>query len=91
MSNILGKNAGKELLTEQTFDHLGEFPAEKNVLVISGTYGWNPLVQGTNDGKVSVFECCLNTPHEHRTHFAGHSWIMKSDTVIQYSVDFITK
>jgi len=91
MSKILGKKAGKELLSHQNFDHIGEFPDEKDVLIISGTYGWNPLVQGKNDGKVAVFECCLNTPHEHRTYFAGHSWIMKSDTVIQYSVDFVTK
>lgn len=91
ISQMLGKKAGRELLTNQNFNHIGEFPEEKDVLVISGTYGWNPLAKGKNDGKVGVYECCLNTPHEHRTHFAGHSWIMKSDTVIEYSVDFITK
>jgi len=62
----------------------------KEVLVIAGTYGFNPIVGQKNDGKLSVAETCLPTSHKHLTHFAGHSWIMYSDTVIHAAHTFIT-
>ncbi|MDN3506405.1 MAG: hypothetical protein P0S96_04170 [Simkaniaceae bacterium] len=90
MRKFLGDRAGQQLLNCQNFDFIGEFPKEKEVLVISGTYGWNPIPRERNDGKVGVKESCLNTPHKHMTHRSGHSWIMYSDTVINCSKLFIT-
>lgn len=90
LRKFLGDRAGKQLLFCDNFDFIGEFPKEKEVLVISGTFGWNPIPGEKNDGKVGVKESCLNTPHKHMTHFSGHSWIMYSDTVINCSKFFIS-
>ncbi len=89
IKKLFGENAGSELLTQETFDYLGQFPNSKKVLIISGTFGWNPFIGELNDGKVGVSESCLGTPHEHITVFAGHSWIMYSDSVIDLTVDFV--
>ncbi|NGX37093.1 MAG: hypothetical protein K1000chlam2_00243 [Chlamydiae bacterium] len=87
----LGVKAGRQILYSENFDYVGQFPETKEVLVISGTFGWNPLAKGKNDGKVGVEESCLSTPHKHMTHFSGHSWIMYSDTVIYNAVRFVAK
>jgi hypothetical protein len=89
MRKMLGDRAGKQLMFCDHFDFLGEFARGKQVLIISGTYGWNPVVEGKNDGKVGVKESCLNTPHQHVTHFSGHSWIMYSDGVIDTAKRFV--
>jgi triacylglycerol esterase/lipase EstA (alpha/beta hydrolase family) len=78
----MGNKAGKQLLTSKDFNYLGPFPETVKVLVISGTFGWNPLASEKNDGKVGFKEACLSTPHRHMSHFSGHSWIMYSDTVV---------
>ncbi|NGX39373.1 MAG: hypothetical protein KR126chlam1_00699 [Chlamydiae bacterium] len=85
----LGTKTGKQLLTTHNFDHLGQFPESMEVLVISGTFGWNPTTEGKNDGKIAVAESCLVTPHKHITVFAGHSWIMTSRSVIDTTLGFI--
>ena len=90
MRKLLGDRAGKQLMFCDNFDFIGQFPEEKQVLVISGTCGWNPIPGEKNDGKVGVKESCLKTPHKHMTHFSGHSWIMYSDTVISCSKRFIS-
>lgn len=88
---IVGPKAGAQVLLIEDFSYIGEFPATCEVLIISGTFGWNPISRGKNDGKVGVTESCLNTPHEHKTHFSGHSWIMYSDCVIRCAGDFIDR
>ncbi|MCH9617014.1 MAG: hypothetical protein SP4CHLAM5_06400 [Chlamydiia bacterium] len=76
---IFGAGSGKDLYStpEGGFSHLGDFPKTAKVLVISGTFGFNPLFEGRNDGKVAVSESCLKTPHHHEYVNAGHSWICK--------------
>ncbi len=86
---IVGQKAGKQILFSDHFNYVGEFPEGKEVLVISGTCGFNPTVGEPNDGKVGVSESCLNTPHKHITHFSGHSWIMSSKGVIKSAMVFI--
>lgn len=87
---ILGDKAGSQILLNKNFSNVGEFPEEKEVLVISGTCGFNPIVREKNDGKVGVKESCLNTPHKHMTHLSGHSWIMYSSTIVQNAIFFIS-
>jgi len=87
---VFGEQAGKQLLESENFEEIGQFPERMEVLVISGTFGWNPLIKGLNDGIVAVKEAKLNTPHKQMSVFAGHAWIMYSDTVIDYAVGFIT-
>lgn len=86
---ILGKHTGKELLSATSFEHLGSFPRNKQILVISGTFGWNPFVGQKNDGKVGIFESCPDIVHVHYIHFTSHSWMMKNKTVILNALDFI--
>jgi len=88
---ILGQRSGKQLLKAQNFDHLGQFPSEAKVLVISGTYGRNPLIKEKNDGKVGVSETRLSTPHKHIMVPLGHTWIMRSTQVISLCLDFVSK
>lgn len=87
---IFGQKSGKQLLTTDTFDYLGQFPETSNVLVISGSFGWNPIIKERNDGKVGLSEAILITPHKQIIVSCGHSWIMRSNNVIQHSVDFIS-
>lgn len=91
MRKLMGAKAGSQILFCKDFDYLGQFPPTCKVLIISGTFGWNPFASGKNDGKVGVFESCLDTPHEHKTHFSGHSWIMYSPCVIEEARRFISQ
>ncbi len=86
---VFGEKAGKQLLESENFEEIGQFPERMEVLVISGTFGWNPFVKGLNDGIVSVKEAQLSTPHYQMLAFVGHAWIMYSDTIIGYAVEFI--
>lgn len=76
--------SGKELLTEDDFEHLGQMPSTiENVLVIAGNYGYNPVIPGENDGTVAVAETCLSTPHQHIVLNTGHKSILfNKDTFI---------
>lgn len=88
---VMGPNAGKQLMTTEWdgFDSLGSFPNSKKILVIAGTSGINPLITGTNDGKVSVDETSLPTPHIRVQYPAGHSWICYSPTVAKKVCSFL--
>lgn len=88
---ILGQKAGKQILFSENFDYIGEFPEGKEILVISGTCGFNPTVGEPNDGKVGVSESCPSIPHKHITHFSGHSWIMFTKSVISHAIQFIAE
>ena len=89
MKKYLGSKSGHQLLHSQNFDHLGTFPSSLNILVIAGTLGWNPTIDGPNDGKVSVSETRLNTPHYHTTVPCGHSWIMRAKPTINKTLTFL--
>lgn len=79
IANKLGKDkAGKELMTEQDFEHLGQFPDSMQVMVIAGNFSLNFLIPGENDGTVAVSETYLNTPHRHEVVKAGHKGILIS-------------
>ncbi len=82
---IMGDKSGKQLREVPS----GHFPDEMPVLVIAGRAGFNFLIPGKNDGKVSVEETRLSTPHEHVTVWAGHSWICSSPSVIHRALSFV--
>ena len=75
ISPVLGKKAGYELMSKKNFSHLGEFPKSLDVLIIAGTFGFNPLIWEKNDGKVGVSETRLSTKHHHETGRTSHSVI----------------
>ena len=93
IGKFFGNKAGQELLTTPRggFEHLGSIPADFPVLVISGTLGFNPLIRGTNDGKVAISESCLNSPHAHITTCASHSWICHAPWVVKMAVQFLVE
>lgn len=70
--------AGRQLMTEKDFKHLGDFPPSKKVYVIAGNLGFNPFIPGENDGVVAVSETFLNSPHEHIVIKRGHNSIVFS-------------
>jgi len=84
--------AGHELMIQppEHFETIGTFPETKAILIISGTAGITPLLDGPNDGKVTVAESCLDTPHEHETFLAGHSWICYDPRVIRRVREFLS-
>ena len=57
---------------EDGFDRLGTFPDNMPVMVIAGDCGWNPWIEGSNDGKVAVAETPLPTPHTARRVHTSH-------------------
>lgn len=77
--------SGKQLLESESFDFLGQLPSSiKDVLVISGTFGYNPFIKGENDGTVGHNETCLETPHKHIKLPSGHKTILfNKDTFIE--------
>ena len=80
---MMGKHAGYELMNTPSFEHIGQFPNTKEVLVIAGNLGFNPYIKESNDGKVGVKETFLSTPHMHCIVASGHSWISLSLNVIR--------
>jgi len=86
---VLGDKSGKQLMTAEDFDHLGDFPEQMPVLVIAGTMGFNPFISGKNDGKVTVAETRLSTLYTHETVCAGHCWISHCPTTLQKAKHFM--
>lgn len=93
VQEIMGPYAGKQLMTTEQggFENLGQFPFSMNILVIAGTCGFNPVLDGKNDGKVSVEETRLSTSHEFTTVFAGHSWICHTPKTVEISKEFLNR
>lgn len=89
---LVGNKAGDQLLKTPMdgFDRLGDFPQHVHVLVISGTFGWNPLLQVASDGQVAVEETYLKTPHFHEKISAGHTWICNNPAVINKAKHFLS-
>ncbi len=77
-----GRGAGREL-ARRDFSDLGEFPSTIDVIVIAGTFGFNPLIAFPNDGKVALHETHLKTPHKLFKVRACHSMIMCNSQVIK--------
>lgn len=90
VKKAIGFEAGKELTTRTDFNDIGEFPESIEVLVISGTGGWNPAIEGANDLVVGYDEGCLNTYHHHMAIPTTHSIMMFSESVIFNAVRFIS-
>lgn len=88
---FFGKKTGMQLLTytSEEMDALGNFPDSISVLVICGTKGNRFLFRAPNDGKVTIHETVLSTPHERATLFVAHSWIMTSRQVIAVTKNFL--
>ncbi len=87
---VFGKRAGAQLLDHSSDEMLdiGQFPPSKEVMVVAGTQG-KPWIKDPNDGKVSVNETYLNTPHIHITHHVSHSWIMTSRWMINMIREYL--
>jgi hypothetical protein len=91
---IFGKKAGHQLLTftETDMCNLGEFPPTMPVMVIAGKKGtrfFYKWIKETNDGKVTVEETRLSSPHHHHILNVGHSWIMTSRESIALTRNFL--
>jgi pimeloyl-ACP methyl ester carboxylesterase len=82
---FFGQHTGSQLLnyTQKEMEALGSFPSEKEVVVIAGYRGSSIFFSVPNDGKVSVNETSLTTPHKHILLDATHSWILKSRETIK--------
>ena len=88
---FFGKRTGKQLLTytPEQMHALGDFPPSVTVLVVSGVKGNNFLFRSPNDGKVTIHETVLSTPHHRATFFVSHRWIMTSRQVIEVTKNFL--
>lgn len=89
---IFGTKTGQELMTYEAEDiyRIGTFPQTMKVLVVSGKQGSRLWFHSPNDGKVSVEETKLETPHEHRVFPIKHNWIMTSREVIRQTEVFLS-
>lgn len=90
--SILKKFAGKELSTKiDYFEVLGNYPGTlEKILVIAGSLGFNPILEGENDGTIAVSETLLKTPHEHVVVKSGHKTIVFSKEVSRLTRAFLT-
>jgi len=89
---VFGKKAGYQLITytKEDMAALGEFPPQKNVLVIAGVKGSSMFFDTPNDGKVTLEETKLSTPHAHYVLYVNHTWIMTSRESIAITKKFLT-
>jgi hypothetical protein len=85
---VCGNKSGYELMTEFDFEHLGQFPVTKDVMVVAGNFSLNPLIDGDNDGTVTVSETYLSTPHKHVIIKVGHKTILFSTNVSKLVMNF---
>lgn len=87
---VMGDNAGKELrkYTEKNIVQLGQFPDGYPVLVIAGTKGMNPLLDGVSDGTVLVEETRLETEHAFYTVHARHPFMVGHPQVIEKTYQY---
>lgn len=91
---VFGKKAGFQLLTFEELDMqcFGRFPETMKVMVIAGTKTptfFQIWVKEPSDGKVTVQETYLDTPHIHQILYVSHSWIMTSRESIGITKDFL--
>jgi pimeloyl-ACP methyl ester carboxylesterase len=88
---IFGSHAGSQILnyTQEEMEALGSFPPEKEVVVIAGVKGSSIFFSVPNDGKVSLSETYLATPHKHITVEATHTWILKGRETIQIITEIL--
>jgi len=71
--------SGHQLMTKSDFSDLGNYPDSlQDVLVIAGSFGFNPMISGQNDGTLAVQETVLPTPHRHVVIARGHKTIIFS-------------
>lgn len=83
--------SGRELLTQDSFDYLGEFPSTMQIKVIAGNQSFNPFLSVPNDGIVTVEETFLNTPHEHMIIDQEHHFILMSKRASQLVLEFLLR
>lgn len=89
LANYFGKDkAARELMTEEDFEHLGQFPSTMNVMVIAGDYSLNYFLPGPSDGTVMVSETYLTTPHSHEIVHYTHVGILFSKQAATLIKDF---
>jgi pimeloyl-ACP methyl ester carboxylesterase len=82
--------SGQELMTKSDFGDLGEYPDSlESLLVIAGSFGFNPVLQGVNDGTIDIHETSLSTPHERIVINRGHKTIVFSKKVFQVISQFL--
>jgi pimeloyl-ACP methyl ester carboxylesterase len=88
---ILKEYSGKELMTETNyFETFGDFPESiQKILVIAGSFGFNPILDGENDGTIAVTETFLNKPHEHIVVKSGHKTIVFNTSVSEITKAFL--
>jgi len=88
---VFGKRSGAQLLDYscQEMLDIGKFPETVNVVVIAGAQGNRLLWKQPNDGKLSVNETLLDTPHTHITRYMSHRWIMSSRWTIHFTREFL--
>jgi pimeloyl-ACP methyl ester carboxylesterase len=89
--SIAREFSGKQLMSEIDFEHLGQFPEAMEVLVVAGNFGFNPFLNGENDGVVMVEETYLSTPHRHIVVKQGHKSILLSRQVAELIHEFISE
>lgn len=88
---FMGSKTGCQLMTYEPCEvaALGQFPDTMDVMVIAGSRGINLWFRQPNDGKLSVEETRLDTPHEHCTLYVTHSLIMCSPQVLCMTKNFL--
>ena len=90
---VLGTKAGRELASLEpgaTALLFGPLPDYCKALVIAGDVGKvNPLLEGPNDGVVSVAETLLDSPHSHLTLTATHNLIAEHPAAVRAVLSFL--
>lgn len=81
--------SGRELMTHSNFDYLGKYPESLNsILIISGSFGFNPTLKEKNDGVVALHETSLSNPHQHFIVKREHMTIIFSKKVCRLTREF---
>lgn len=90
---VLHPIVGPALTFLQSDEIAPELPLETDLMVIAGTRGkeggFNPLIEGDDDGTVAVSETRPRRPHRFETVRGQHTWLRHSKAAQQLAIDFI--
>lgn len=84
--------SGNQLMSSSNFEYLGNFPQSlQDILIISGTLGFNPVLKEKNDGTVALKETCIKNHHKHCFVNREHTTIIFSKKVCRFVKSFLNQ
>ncbi len=91
LAKKIGGVAGRQLMSPDGYDAIGDLPPTVEALVVAGNAGINRIIGKENDGSVAVEETLLKTPHRHVVLKTGHKLMLLDKKVATLVSEFLNQ